>query len=192
MNVGYVPISGNPARPSYFGGSVEQTRGFHPSLSGIAWLGQTASESDWYSRAKAAVAKFEQLVARTNVIASDSGMQQILSWVGQSGASGTPRDRYDTVVENLNYVESSSPPKYASYDLSRFQNRVSQLEDFNKEFETKVKNAELVYGTTGMPQPVSMTPQGAVASGPNWTLPILVGAGAVAITVAVTLLWKKK
>lgn len=39
LNVKVVPVSGSGVRPSLFSGSVEQSRSFHPSFSGGAWMG---------------------------------------------------------------------------------------------------------------------------------------------------------
>lgn len=184
-----VPISGNGFRPSLFGSSIVQSNGFHPTLSGEYGLGVTAIE--WYNRARAAVAKFEQLLARTSRIASATERDNILAWVGPLRSVDTPRERYDTVVENISYVEGFTPINYDAYDKSRLQNRVTKLESFNTEFETKVANAQTVHGRlpeqTVIERERIVTP-GAAAAKTDWTLPLLVGGGAIAIALAVTLI----
>lgn len=186
-----VPISGNGFRPSLFGSSIVQGNGFHPTLSGGYWLGQAVTPKGWYSRAKAAVAKFEQLLSRTSRIASATERDNILAWVGPTGSVDTPRERYGTVVENIGYVESFTPIDYEKYGISRLQNRVTKLESYNTEFESKVVNAETAHGRLTEPavieRPRIVTP-GVAPTGTNWTLPILVGGGALAIALAVTLI----
>jgi hypothetical protein len=62
-----VQISGNGMRPSLFGSSVAQNIGFHAAPARI-WLGQTSQ--DWYRRAKESLAKFDNLLNRTAMIAN--------------------------------------------------------------------------------------------------------------------------
>ena len=66
MNVRMVPVSGSGFRPSLFGGSVQQSQTFHPSLSGGSWMGATTN-AEWYARAKASAAQFDALLDRTGI-----------------------------------------------------------------------------------------------------------------------------
>jgi hypothetical protein len=184
-----VPISGNGFRPSLFESSVVQGTGFHPTLSGGYWLGLTGQE--WYLRAKTAVAKFDNLLTRTAKIASKTERDNIMAWVGTAATDTTPAYRYAAVKSDLGDVETSTPPGVSNYETERRQNRITKLEDFNKEFETKVVNAETVHGRLTEPaviQRESILTPGAAPTGTNWTLPILVGAGALGIALVVTLI----
>lgn len=195
-----VPIAGSTARPSLFGSTVNQTRGFYPTLAGGPWLGETGME--WYDRARNAIAKFDQLLARTNGIPSKAERDTVLAWVGPVGSSDTPRERYLTVVENVHYVEASDPIDYTKYEVSRLQNRVKKLEAYNVEFEDKIRAAELVSGVKppapGGTAPGGLIPKGGTTpsaggtGGTNWTLPLIVGGGAIAVAVLVSLLAGKK
>jgi len=187
-----VPISGTTARPSLFGSSIRQSVGFHPTLAGGYWIGQTPQ--DWYRRAKESLAKFDALLTRTAKIANKTERDNILTWVGTAAVEDSPAYRYATVKRDLEGdVEAYTPPNVNAYQVERRQNRIKKLEDYNKEFEAKVSNAETVYGKLPEPTVIEreriVTPPG-VPGGPttDWTLPLLVGGGAVAVAVAVTLL----
>lgn len=187
----FVPISGNGARPSLFGSSVAQVPGFHPTLAGGYWMGQTPQE--WYGRAKAAVAKFDELLTRTSRVASKTERDAILAWVGTAAQDGTPAYRYATVKSDLTDVERFTPPAVQDYQLERRQSRVTKLEDFNKEFETKVSTAEAAHGRLPEPTVIEreriVSPAAApAAAGTDWTMPLIVGGGAVAVALLVSLL----
>jgi|FLYK01.1.fsa_nt_gi hypothetical protein len=192
--VGLVPISGNGARPSVFGWSVQGNYGFHPTLAGNTWLGQTPA--DWYRRAKQALAKFDELLARTAKIANKTQRETILAWVGNAQVEDTPAYRYATVKSDLQYdVEAYTPPNVNAYQVPRRTSRIEKLEEFNKEFEAKVSEAEKVYGKLPEPAviekekivrmetPVTEIPWGTIA---------LVGAGAVVVALGATLLFGGK
>lgn len=189
-----VPISGNGGRPSLFGSSVAQGTGFHPTLSGGYWMGQGTTPQDWYNRAKAAVAKFDQLLSRTSRIASKTERDAILEWVGNASTDATPAYRYATVKSDLSDVERFTPPAVQDYQVSRRQGRIEKLEDFNREFEAKVSTAETAHGRLPEPAVIErekiVTPGAAppAPAGTDWTLPLAVGGGAVAVALLVTLL----
>lgn len=215
QSIAFVPISGNGGRPSLFGGSIQQGQGFHPTLSRGYWMGQSAAAapqplrqslqgnywmgqtpSEWYNRAKKALAEFDQLLTRVAQIANKTEREEILVWIGTASDTGSPAYRYATVRSDLQSdVEAFTPPNVNAYQLSRRTNRIEKLEDFNQEFAAKVTNAENVYGR--LPQPVVIERERIIKSGgplppeptgTDWTLPLLVGGGAVVVAVAVTLL----
>jgi hypothetical protein len=180
----FTKISGNGFRPSLFGTSVDDHR--------IFYLGQTAY--DWYTRAQAAVARFDGLLARAKGIPVASERDPILAWIGPAGSSDTPMERYLTVVEDIRFT--SEGENMDKYGVARLQNRVVKLENYNTELEAKVRVAELATGTT--PPAGTTTPAGTrttiapVAAKTDWTLPLLIGGGAIAIAVVITLVAKKK
>lgn len=184
------PISGNSFRPSLFGSTVQQTKGFHPTLSGGYWMGQTPAE--WYRRAKDSLAKFDQLVARMNLIANQTERKNIQQWIGSASDPNSPAYRYQSVKSDLQTdVESFTPPAINAYQVERRTNRIGDLEDINNTFEAKVSNAETVYGK--LPAPTVITQAGGViGKTPSWVLPVVVGAGALAVAGVVTLLAGKK
>lgn len=184
------PISGNNFRPSLFGSSVEQTRGFHPTLSGGYWLGQTPAE--WYRRAKDSIAKFDQLIARTSMIANQTERNNIQQWMGSVSDPNSPAYRYQSVKSDLQTdVESFTPPAINAYQVERRTSRIEDLEDINRTFEAKVSNAETVYGKLPAPTVISQ-PGTIVSKTPSWVLPAVVGAGALAVAGLVTVLSGKK
>lgn len=183
-----VPVSGNGVRPSLFGTTVEQSRSFHPTLSQSSYMGQTAP-ADWYRRAKQSISNFDAYLTRTTMIANQTERNRILSWVGSSSTVDSPAYRYATVQGDLQQdVETFTPPNVNAYQVERRQNRIKKLEGVNSEFETMVVNAENVYGKLSQPVVIErdrilMTP--GAETGTNWTLPLMVGGGAVAVALLV-------
>lgn len=188
-SVAFVPISGNGARPSFFGTSIQQKMGFHPSLAGGYYLGQTPQ--DWYNRAKQSLMKFDDLLTRVAKVANQTSRNEILAWIGTASIQDSPAYRYATVKSDLQQdVESFTPPAVNAYQVTRRTNRIEKLEEMNRELEAKVGNAENVYGKLQDPVIIEreriLTP--GTSTGSNWTMPLLVGGGAVAVAVVVTLL----
>ena len=186
--ISMVPVSGNGVRPSLFGGTVEQARSFHPTMSQGSWMGQTAP-ADWYRRAKEGISKFDAYLTRTASIANQTERAKIVQWVGIASTAGSPAERYYSVQSDLQGdVEAYTPPAINAYQVPRRQNRIKKLESFNSEFESMVVNAENVYGKLSQPVVIErdriLTVPGAEA-GTNWTLPLLVGGGAVAVAILV-------
>lgn len=181
------PISGNIGRPSLFGFSVEQSRGFHPTLSGSYWMGQTPSE--WYRRAKEAIAKFDSLVGRMNRVANQTERKAIQDWVGSPSNEGTPAYRRRSVESDIvQDVEGYTPPNVNAYQVERRTNRIEKLEEANAEFEPRVNTAEAVYGTLPPDQVITQERLITQTQTPGWVVPLAVGAGALGIAALVTIL----
>lgn len=184
------PISGNGFRPSLFNASVEQTRTFHPSLAGGSWLGQSSAE--WYARAKASLARFDEILTRTARIANQTERNRILGWVGKASTQDTPAYRYATVKNDLQEsVEAHTPPAIDAYKVTRLQHRIEKLENYNNEFGTMVSNAENVYGKLAEPVVIERERIVSTTGGEtktNWTLPLVIGGGAVAVAILVSAL----
>ena len=182
------------AHPSLFSSSVVQSTGFHPTLAGGSWLGQTPEE--WYRRAKAALAKFDNLLSRTSMIAAKVEREKILKWVDTAANTDSPAYRYATVRSDLQTdVEAYTPPAINAYQVERRTNRIEKLENINSEFEEMVTNAENIYGK--LPEPTVVNRETIIqlpaeTQGSNWTLPLLIGGGAIAVALVITLLAKKK
>lgn len=181
------PISAPMGRPSLFGYSVEQSRGFHPTLSSSYSLGQTPSE--WYRRAKESVAKFDALVNRMNRIANKTERQYIQEWVGSPSTQDSPAYRRNSVQSDITGdVERYTPPNVDAYQVSRRTSRIGKLEDVNQDFESSVANAEAVYGILPPDQVITQDRLVTQTETPGWVLPVAVGAGALGIAALVTIL----
>lgn len=146
-------------------------------------MGQTPVE--WYQRAKVAMARFEDLLARANGVANATERGNILTWVGEASNPATPAYRYATVKSDVTLdVEAFTPPNYNAYQLTRRQNRVEELEELNSEFNDRVENAERVYGVLPPAQVIERERVVTVpGQGPDLTVPILVGAGALILAL---------
>jgi hypothetical protein len=181
------------AHPSLFNASVVQSTGFHPTLAGGSWLGQTPDE--WYRRAKTAIAKFDNLLTRTSMIAAKVEREKILKWVDTAATTDSPAYRYATVKSDLASAESFTPVSVQDYGVERRTNRIEKLESINTDFEEMVTTAENTYGK--LPEPTIVNRETIVqlpaeTTGSNWTLPLLIGGGAIAVALVITLLAKKK
>jgi len=180
------------AHPSIFNSSLVQSVGFHPTLAGGFRLGATPAE--WYSRAKAAIATFDNLLTRASMIAARSSRELIIGWVGTAANADTPAYRYATVKSDLQTdVEAYTPPAINAYQVERRTNRIEKLDEINEKFEAQVASAENLYGK--LPEPVIVNRETIVnlpaeSTGSNWTLPIAIGGGAIAVAIVVTLLAK--
>jgi hypothetical protein len=177
-------ISGNGFRPSLFGNSVNDHRVFYLGLTAI----------DWFNRAQAAVAKYDGLLARAKAIAAASERDAVLSWIGSASDQESPAYRYAAVAEDVDFAGQGENMDH--YVKTHVQNRVPKLEAFNNELETKVRVAEMVTGGTPTPTPTGTTPAGRtptpVAAKTDWTLPLVIGGGAIAVAIIVTIVAKKK
>lgn len=142
-----------------------------------------ASDYEWYQRAKAAIAAYEDLVRRTNEIANQTARNQITSWLGSPNNPTSPAYRYRSVVSDVQTdVEGFTPPNYGAYAVERRQNRVEELESINEDFKNKVRAAEREFGQLPPPRERRVEVPGAA---PDLTVPII-GAG-VAVAAAIVL-----
>lgn len=141
-----------------------------------------ASDFEWYQKAKTAIAAYDDLVRRTNALASVSARRAVFDWIGSPSNPTSPAYRYRSVVSDIQTdVEAYTPPNYGAYAVERRQDRVTDLERIVEEFKNKVRASEREVGQ--LPPPEIRTVPG--APGPDLTLPI-VGAG-VAVAVAIVL-----
>lgn len=164
LALGLVAVSGNRARPSLFGTTLAQEAGFHR-------LAQVAPP-DWRARAVTALAKYKYDVPILDRIASESERNAIRSWIG------TP-DQPGTLAAVAREVDAMLVP---GGHLSQASGKVQSLEALVGELESKLKNAEQVFGTA------APAPAGAPAAANGWALPVAV-LGAVAVAIGVWAVW---
>ncbi len=180
LTIERVPISGNRARPSLFGTSVHRTSSFHPTLARSASLGQV-SPGDWYNRATSAMSQYQQLYGRLAYISNDAERARILSFLGDPAKSDSPAYRYLAV--NADATAAARTGTLDPYSNPNVTDRVAALEDSVKQFDSMVTSAETAFGK--LAQPVSLqnpTAPAAAATAPtNYTTPILMGAGIIAL-----------
>jgi hypothetical protein len=175
--IGIVMVSGlGRNTPSMFSSTAFHSMG--PSYA----LGATGA--DWYQRAKQAEANFQALLVRTQKIANKTVREEIADWIGAVGSVDTPMERYGTVIANTTKAESYTPLNTVEFERSQLQNRVTKLESYNSELQSKVKNAEDYYGI--LPEPVIIeklvnVPGASSAAGTDWTVPIAVGVGTLVL-----------
>jgi hypothetical protein len=183
-SLGMVMVSGlGRGTPSMFGGTAFHSMG--PSYA----LGATGSE--WYQRAKQAEANFQALMARTARIANQTVRDQIVDWIGAPGSVDTPMERYNTLISDSDRAQGYTPLNTTEYERSQLQNRITKMESYNNQLKEKVKDAEDFYGI--LPEPVVIekfinVPGAPGAAGFNWTIPVAVGVGAVALVALLSLL----
>lgn len=155
------------------GQALPAEQGFLPQVS----LGQDLQTAQsWYERAKKSIARFEFLRQRVGAIANKTEREAIITWMGNASVPGTPEYRYTTVKSD--FTSDVAREGVGAYNVERRQGRIEELEEFNDELNTKVEAAIRTYGE--LPTPASPQPQ---AAGPDLTVPILVGAGAIALAL---------
>lgn len=176
MNVQY------PQQPVRWGAFLPQVtvalRGASPATVRRPMLGAPTSPEEWYSRAVRNIAKYDALVDRAEVIANKVVREQILETYHSDPADkdGAWYAR-DAVAYNVGQVESYPPLNYLIFNAGQAQNRVDRLSSWNKDLESSVANAEATYGSI----PASTIIREVVAS--PATVPLLVGAGVVALAL---------
>lgn len=176
------PISGNGARPSLFGGTVQNSVTFHPILGAPRpFLGQI----EWYNRAKQSLAEFDALLKRVAQVANKTAREAILDWIGTADDEDSAAYRYNRVKADLTEdVERFTPPNYDAYQIERRRNRIEKMEDWNRELKSMVEEAETIYGR--LPEPVTIE-RTKIVETTDWTLPLLVAGSAVAVAVGIAL-----
>lgn len=176
MNFVPTPIGFGPR----MGGTMFRTGPFSPSLGRQEpkpTLGQ--NEQQWFARAKAAVAQYDELWATTQQIAQKAYREQLASKYHT-----TPEDRdgalyrRNSVAYNISQAESHSPVRYAIFGESQQQNRVSKLETWNKDFKKDVDNGVFQYGLLEAAEPIEKVATVSQAETPPWLLPAGLGLGA--------------
>jgi len=176
-------ISGNTTRPSLFGSALQHRRGFT--------LGDDVTPSDWYRRAKEALAKYDDLSSRVTRLPVEDARKKIQDWLGAPYADGTPANHMQTVLTDIReQVESFIPANVNAYQVSERTQRIQDLETMNKAFEAMVVDAEAQHGSLPATQGVVPVPQ--PNAGPTWLMPVVIVAGALGIATLVTYVYGGK
>lgn len=167
-------------------GRLAPARGFGGGFSGGGLagptLGQTATE--WFERAKNAVAAYENL--RDNILPRLANLQaraEITTWLGTVYQDETPEYRWASVVGDITYDVAREG--VGAYNVERRQGRVEKLEEINDQFRDKVGAAgALLPAPKPEPEPGVPQPPPTVEF-PDIGTPIAVGLGAVALAVLI-------
>lgn len=157
-------------------------------IAGTAYFGSTMGQTprtqgqDIYNRAVVAVSTFDSLTRRTSMLANQVVRNDIITKYGLSEPANQDKGRYmrDIVAYHIGLVNASTgPARFLIFEQSANVNRVERLRSVNGDFEADVKSAE-VYGI--LPEPQIITQQVA-GPGADLTVPIVIGAGAVALAI---------
>lgn len=152
---------------------ARQSQAFYPAVT----MGQDSQTAQaWYERAKKAIDRYAFLKSRVAVIANKTEREAIITWLGNATVPGTPEYRFSTVKSD--FTDDVAREGVGAYNVERRQGRIVELEEFNDDFDVKVKNAIQTYGE--LPA-VPTQPGQQQAAAPDLTVPILVGAGVIAL-----------
>lgn len=143
-------------------------------------LGQV--DQQWFARAKAGVAAYDDLWARTQLIGNKTYREQLAAKYhtkpeDQDGALY----RRNSVAYNISQAESYTPVNYRLFAISQQQNRVSKLEDWNQDFREDVESGELEYGILPAPEIIERVTTLTTTEIPKWVLPVGIGVAALII-----------
>lgn len=139
-------------------------------------LGQ--NEQQWFARAKAAIAEYDELWARTQQIANKTYREQVAAKYHPSASNQEGAlYRRNSVAYNVSQAESYTPVNYLVYNDSQQQNRISKLEEFNRGFRQDVEFGEKEYGILPAPEIIEKTSSVTVQQVPGWVVPAAIGAG---------------
>lgn len=161
MNLTATPIGFGPR----MGGSMFRQSPFVNSMSGSPKrpeLGE--NDQQWFARAKAAVAQYDDLWARAQVIKDAAYVAQLTTKYHANPED--PRGaiyRRNAVAYNVAQAESQTPVNYALYQDPKQMERVTKLEEVLASFRKDVEAGESAPSTQ--------------ASAPSWLVPVGVGVG---------------
>lgn len=169
--LGWTPRAGGSAfQPPPFTGSRKR-------------LGET--EHTWYARAKAAVAKYDDLSERAGRIADPVYAGGILGRFRPPARDPRgPLYRRNSVAFAVADAESRSPLDFSAFGTADLEKKVEELEGWDREFERAVQSGEESRGIRGLGQAAPAAPR--EVKGLEWTdcAPWVVGAvvlGGVAV-----------
>lgn len=139
-----------------------------------------------YEDAKREIAKFDAIADRASKINYKPSRDEIVAEYGLLEPNN--RDKAlgwrNALQEYVAAVEASTPPNYYVFiqDTTRPRNRLKWVTDANVTFEKDVASAGDLYGYAPEPQVIIKEVQ-VPGQGTDLTVPILLGAGAVAIAL---------
>lgn len=178
MNVSQVPVGWGPRQSASMFRSVPFSPVLGQKEGPRQELGQQA-EQQWFARAKAAVAQYDELWAKTQQIANKTYREELATkyHTDPSDPDGALYRR-NSVAYNLSQAESYTPVNYLVYSTSQQQNRVSKLENWNSDFKEDVNYGSTQYGLLDEPQVIERTSTITETKAPEWLMPAGLGLGA--------------
>lgn len=160
-------------RASYF--SQAAVDSFAPGL-GAPQASMGASAQDYYTRGKAAVARFDSLIERVKRIANKSERDGIAVSYGLTDPSNTDKAMYmrNALAYDVADAEKYSPIAYEQGfpATGPSRGRVAKLESFDGSFEQAVKSAENTYGILPEPETITNYVTTTTQNPLNWVLPV--------------------
>ncbi len=134
--------------------------------------------------------QYQQLYARLGYIANDAERNRIVAFLGDPAKSGTPAYRFAAV--NADATAAARGGTLDPYTNPNVTDRVAALEDSVKQFDSMVSSAEASFGRLAQPVSLTQQPAAAPAAAADYTTPILIGAGVIALGLIVLNTGKKK
>lgn len=120
--------------------------GVRPSLSGRR-MGET--EQSLYVRAKAAVAKYDDLINRLSQIADETYRAQVTERIhGDALDTSSPVHIRNSVYKSVEQAGEATPTDYLVFSNKPVQDDVQALEDLDRTFEEMVQAGESSYEKT--------------------------------------------
>lgn len=138
-----------------------------------------ANEQQWFGRAKAAVAQYDELWAKTQQIGNQTYREELAGKYHTTPAdSDGALYRRNSVAYNISQAESYAPVNYKVFEPSAQQDRVSKLDEWNKDFKNDVDHGVQQYGLLASPQAIEKLASTPQTEPPAWLLPAGLGVGA--------------
>jgi len=180
-DLGMVMIGGSggvAARPSFFSGSVVENFGVARYN-----LGQNDAQQ-YYVDAKNLISEFDQLAAIVPRISNKPVRDQIASDYGLNDPTNKDKAMYmrNALASDVANAEKYTPIAYEQGFPTHgpARGRVTKLRNFNGDFRGAVKDAEALYELLPTPQIIEKTVT-VPGGGTNWTVPLLVAGGGIAV-----------
>lgn len=146
---------------------------------GSPFLGQG---EDIYTRAKAAVARWDSLTDILRRIANKQVREDLAAKYGLTDPNNKDKGQYerDRVRDDIGLAESYTPINYRVFvGPGPAKNRPARLEAWNHDLSDDVVAAEQEYGLLPEPQIITKTITQTISQLPGWVLPV--GAGVVGL-----------
>jgi len=145
------------------------------------FLGQSAEGQDIYNEGKKQIAIYDDLVERTKRIANKTVRDQIIADYGLTEPANKDKSLYmrNATANSIAKADSYTPVNYRIFvGPGPDKNRPRKLAEWNDDFASAVKEAEVTYGT--LPEPVVIEHTTTLSQTPAWVLPVTIGALAIA------------
>jgi len=169
--------SGGMSRPSFFSGGVMDSFG----VAGYN-LGQNDAQQ-YYVDAKNLISEFDQLAVIVPRISNKVVRDQIATDYGLNDPTNKDKAMYmrNALASDVANAEKYTPIAYEQGFPTHgpARGRVTKLRNFNGDFRGAVKDAEALYELLPTPQVIEKTVT--VPGGTNWTIPLVVAGGGIAV-----------